>query len=217
MASGAFQGLVRTALAAGHDGRMRWRLRLGGSTRRCGELAAALAAAGFWADVPDEDVRLLRAEVAAGAPPFRWLGERGWIADGEDLAEGGVEELLGSMTDALCRCGVSLTVESVRRLGDGDDTGYTVRINGKLLDLFDLDPADPRMPLTGDPWMDCTVKPLGIVNELLEEAGSHYRVAVFNAGGNDGLAVLLPLAAIQLLAESALVPELHRPMVPAPP
>ena len=199
-----------------HDGLVRWRSRLGGNTRRRRELAAALAAAGFWADVPGRDAARQRAEVAAGTSPLTGLYDRGWMADGEDLAEGDVEELLLSMTDALRRCGVSLTVESVRKPGDDDGTGYTLRINGRLLDLIGFDPADPRMPLAADPWMDCTVKPLGRVNGLLEEAGSRHRVAVLNAGGNDGLAVLLPLAAIQLLTESELVHELDRPVVPAP-
>jgi hypothetical protein len=63
--------------------------------------------------------------------------------------------------------------------------------------------------------MDCTVKPLGLVNRLLDEAGSPDRVAVFCPGGNDGLAVLLPLEAIQVLAESKLIPEQDRPVVPS--
>jgi hypothetical protein len=157
----------------------------------------------------------LRGEVAEGASPVTGLAERGWRADGEDLAEGDVEELLRSMTDALRRCGVSLTVESVRSPRDDGSTGYTLRLNGELLDLFDYHPAEPGMPLAADPWMDCTVKPLGLVNGLLDEAGSSDRVAVFYAGSNDGLAVLLPLEAIQLLAGSELIPERDRPVVPA--
>ena len=152
-----------------HDGPVRWRSqsRLGGNTRRRRELADALEVAGFWADLPDQNAWLLRAEMVAGKPPLMWLGERGWIADGEDLAEGGVEELLGSMTDALRRYGVSPVIETAGQPGY-DDAGYAVRINGRLLDLIDVNPADPRMPLAEDPWMDCTVKPLGIVNDLLE-------------------------------------------------
>jgi hypothetical protein len=201
-----------------HDGLVRWRSRsrLGGNARRRRELAAALAAAGFWEDVPGQDAARQRAEVAAGASPLAGLYDRGWMADGKDLAEGDVEELLLSMADALRRCGAALSVESVRKPRDDSGTGYALRINGRLLDLIDFDPADPRMPLSADPWMDCTVKPLSRVIELLAEAGSRHRVAVINAGGNDGLAVLLPLAAIRLLTESELVHELDRPVVPTP-
>ena len=63
--------------------------------------------------------------------------------------------------------------------------------------------------------MDCTVKPLGLANRLLNEAGSSDRVALFCPGGNDGLAVLLLLVAIQVLAESELIPEQDRPVVPS--
>jgi hypothetical protein len=194
---------------------VRWRSRQAGNISRQEGLTTALAAAGLWAGLPSRDGARLRGAVAAGASPVTGLAERGWQADGEDLAEGDVEDLLRSMTDALQRRGVSLAVESVRSPRDDGSTGYTVRINGELLDLFDYDPAEPRMPRSADPWMDCTVKPLGLVNRLLDEAGSPDRVAVFYAGGNDGLAVLLPLQAIQLLAGSELIPERDRPVVPA--
>ena len=206
---------ARTSPAIGHDGRVRWRSRHDGHISRQEELATALAAAGLWAGLPSRDGARLRGEVAQGASPVTGLAERGWRADGEDLAEGYVEELLRSMTDALRRCRVSLAVESVRSPHDDGSSGYTLRLNGALLDLFDYHPAEPGMPLTADPWMDCTVKPLGLVNGLLDEAGSSDRVAVFYAGSNDGLAVLLPLEAIQLLAASELIPERDRPVVPA--
>ena len=197
------------------DGTVRWRSRQGGHTNRHEGLAAALEATGFWAGLPSRDGVRLRDEVAQGASPVTGLAERGWRADGEDLAEGDVEELLRSMIDALRHRGVSLTVESVRRPRDDRSTGYTLRINGELLDLFDYDPANRGMPLVADPWMDCTVKPLGLVNRLLDEAGSSDRVAVFCPGGNDGLAMLLPLEAIQVFAESKLIPEQDRPIVPS--
>jgi hypothetical protein len=156
-----------------------------------------------------------RNAVANGASPVAGLAGRGWRADGEDLAEGEVEELLGSMTGAVQHRGVPLTVESVMSPHDDASTGYTLRINGELLDLFEYSPADPGMPLAADPWMDCTIRPLGLVNRLLDEAGSADRVAVFYAGSNDGLAVLLPLEAIQVLATSELIPGHDRPVVPA--
>ncbi len=142
------------------DGTVRWRSRQGGHTNRHEGLAAALEATGFWAGLPSRDGVRLRDEVAQGASPVTGLAGRGWRADGEDLAEGDVEELLRSMIDALRHRGVSLTVESVRRPRDDRSTGYTLRINGELLDLFDYDPANRGMPLVADPWMDCTVKPL---------------------------------------------------------
>jgi hypothetical protein len=56
---------------------------------------------------------------------------------------------------------------------------------------------------------------IGLVNGLLDEAGSSNRVAVLYDGSNDGLVVLLPVEAIQLLAGNELIPEQGRPVVPA--
>jgi hypothetical protein len=122
------------------DGTVRWRSRQGGHTSRHEGLATALEAAGFWAGLPSRVGVRLRDEVAQGASPVTALAERGWRADGEDLAEGDVEELLRSMIDALRHRGVSLAVESVTRPRDDRGTGCTLRINGELLDLFGYDP-----------------------------------------------------------------------------
>jgi hypothetical protein len=62
--------------------------------------------------------------------------------------------------------------------------------------------------------MDCTRLPLHRINELLEASGSSRRMAVFFPGGNDGLAVLLPEAAIALLQDLPEIQEAERPIVP---
>jgi hypothetical protein len=161
------------------DGTVRWRSRQGGNTSRHEKLVTALEAAGFWAGLPSRDGARLGDEAAQGASPVTGLAERGWLADGADLAEGDVEELRRSMRSLRLR------------------------------------PCSSGDALAADPWMDCTVKPLGLANRLLDEAGSSDRVALFCPGGNDGLAVQLLLVAIQVLAESELIPEQDRPVVPS--
>jgi len=55
-------------------------------------LATALDDVGLWQDVTGERDRL-RDLVAAGGHPLEAMGNRGWVVDGEDLAEG-LEQLL---------------------------------------------------------------------------------------------------------------------------
>lgn len=128
-----------------------------------------------------------------------WFGGGIWRADGEDLAEGDVEMWLTEMIGALAECGVRLDVATIRWPLDEQSTGYTVRINGKDIALYDHDPNERNLPATEDPWMDCTVMPAAAINRLLEAAGSDRRLGLFWPGGNDGISVLAPrevLAAI---------------------
>lgn len=125
-----------------------------------------------------------------------WFGGGAWRADGEDLAEGDVEMWLSDMTRSLAECGVQLAVATVRRPLDEQSTGYTVRINGRDLVLYDFDPEEKDLPATEDPWMDCTVLPAAAINQLLRLAGSDCRVALFWPGGNDGISVVAPAAVL---------------------
>jgi hypothetical protein len=117
-------------------------------------------------------------------------GAQFWFVDGEDLAEGDVEELLMSMAPSLARLGVDLTVETTSLPAAGP---YTLRVNGQEVVLFESD-NDP------DPWRQCTERPLARVNQLLATAGSNYRIGVFEPGTNTGMALLLPA---DLLAKAA--------------
>ncbi|WP_260709531.1 NADAR family protein [Dactylosporangium aurantiacum] len=56
-------------------------------------------------------------------------------ADGEELAEGGVEDVLREMAPALRRCGAALRVPTVS--GNNDDGGYVVEINGRRCLVLD--------------------------------------------------------------------------------
>jgi hypothetical protein len=142
----------------------------------------------------------------------RTLENLGWPADGEDLAEGEVETLLTSMTAELAERGVRLHVTTSESPHKSGSAGYAVLINGKAIHLYRLDPEQPSTPLSDDPWLDCTIQPMGRVNELLAEAGSADRVAVFEPGGNDGFAILASPAVLGVL-RAAPAPD-ERPVVP---
>ncbi|NUR01016.1 MAG: hypothetical protein HOY79_32145 [Streptomyces sp.] len=150
-----------------------------------------LEEAGLWRDVPPDRTSLLLRRLRSGHDAT-WSSGGAWRADGEDLAEGDVEVWLRGMAEPLGDCGVRLVVGTCSR-PDGDRLdSYTVTVNGRTLDLYCVDPADPNLPLTDDPWLDCTAEPAAEVNRLLHDAGSDRRIALFWPGGNDGFSVLGP-------------------------
>ena len=142
-----------------------------------------MEAAGLWSWLdPDVRAEIIRS-ARQGASPVMGLHAHGWRADGEDLAEGDVGELLGAVRPALLREGVDLAVETLTGPHDQNSPGYVVRVNGVDIELYRYDPSEPGVPATRDPWMDCTRLPLHRVNELLEASGSSRRMAVFSPAG----------------------------------
>ncbi|GAA1542056.1 hypothetical protein GCM10009827_071930 [Dactylosporangium maewongense] len=152
-----------------------------------------------------------RREVAAGGYPFNCavLDDVTFRADGEDLAEGGVEDLFGEMAPALRRFGVTLRIRTV--CGNGDEEGYVLDINGCRFPVLDAD--DWRY---NSPWLEATVRPLAVVNDLLAAAGTPVRVFTLYAGENDGLALLLDPAVVHTVRRSGLVDDRNTPELPRP-
>lgn len=158
-----------------------------------------LEKAGLWRDVPHERASALRTRLRSGQGAT-WSSGGAWWADGEDLAEGAVEDWLRGMAEPLTDCGVPLVVTTCSSPHDDRLDSYTVRVNGESLDLYFVDPADPGLPLAHDPWLDCTIKPAAAVNRLLLAAGSDRRIAVFWPGGSDGFSVLGPESILRTAA-----------------
>lgn len=154
-------------------------------------LLHALEKAGLWRDVSHNQASAHLARLRSGQGAT-WPSGGAWGADGEDLADGDVEDWLRGMTAPLSDCGVQLAVTTCSSPHDDRLDSYTVKVNGETLHLYSVDPADPALPLTYDPWLDCTIKPAAEVNRLLLAAGSDCRIAVFWPGGNDGFSVLGP-------------------------
>lgn len=144
------------------------------------DFARKLDAAGLWNHLAEHEREEARNAVATGGWPLETIGQDGWFADGEELAEGGVETFLLEPAPSLAAIGVELNVETIS--GSEASTEYAVRINGRLVDLM----------ATDDPWTECTLKPLAVVNELLADAGRRERVAVLYPGGNEGIAYRCP-------------------------
>ncbi|MCD0482749.1 hypothetical protein LO771_10150 [Streptacidiphilus sp. ASG 303] len=164
-------------------------------------MAEALNRYGLWDHLSAELRESAMTEVATGCYPlhFDLLFEQiEFFADGEELAEGGVEKFLRALAPALVRYGVVLEVETAP---DVDD--YTVSING--IDCMVLRPEDWE---GGDPWALSTIRPLAVVNQLLAAAGrSALRAHTLYAGGNEGLIFLMDPRAAEAMRASGLFPE----------
>jgi len=153
------------------------------------DLLQALADAGLWEHVSADTQGVLIDTLRSGEDAA-WVSGGAWRADGEDLADGGVETWLGKMAAPLLDCNVELRVASIVGPFDEGSTGYSLAVNDELLRLYEFAKGEPGVPAIPDPWMDCTLAPAGCVNRLLAAAGSNRRVAVFWPGGNDGVSVL---------------------------
>jgi predicted DNA-binding WGR domain protein len=119
-------------------------------------------------------------------------GSQYWYVDGEDMAEGDMESVHEEMAPSLKRVGLELSVATLMGPYGENSTGYDISINGIAVEMYRTEPSNPKLPLCDDPWMDCSVKPLAVVNQLLKESGSVYRIGLMYPGGNDGMAILLP-------------------------
>ena len=153
-------------------------------------LARELADAGLWAHLPSDIRDPEQRTVAAGAYPFWSVHLSGNVIfnmDGENLAEGGVEEFLRTISPELERRGLPLDIDTNPSNVDPDDeASYLIGINGIICVIFTEEEADSAYS-----WYLAAVRPLMVVNDLLGQAGSAVRMFTLSAGGNDGFALLL--------------------------
>jgi hypothetical protein len=176
-------------------------------------LARELAEAGLWDHAPPEVRAAEQARIAEGGDPLASdvVNEIFFNADGEDLAEGGVERFLAKLARALRKHGLKLQVRSVQdpyRAGD-PDPDYVVEINGIRCTIWRQEEWE-GLP----PWEEATVRPLAVVNVLLEQAHSSVRVFTLYAGGNDGFALLLDPRVPAAMHASGLFPDHEVPSLP---
>ncbi|MFB7289794.1 hypothetical protein [Actinacidiphila glaucinigra] len=164
-------------------------------------LAEALNRYGLWDHLSAELRETATAEVATGCHPLHsdFLFEQvRFHADGEELAEGGVERFLRGLAPALMRYGVVLEVETVRFADD-----YVVSINGIRCVVWRPEDWEGE-----DPWALSTVRPLAVVNRLLAAAGrSAQRAHTLYTGGNEGFAFLMDPRGAEAMRASGLSPE----------
>lgn len=140
-----------------------------------------------------------------------------FAADGEDLAEEFVEEWLACMAAALEHYGLTLTVETItssriedRRFDQGD---YILMINGVRCQIWQRAEWDDDAEPYWNPWLATTLRPLAVINTLLADTGSTIRAHVMNAGGNDGVVILIDPAIVEAMRECGRYPDSAIPVL----
>jgi hypothetical protein len=160
-------------------------------TQKWEDLAAQLDDLGLWRDLSEQRRRENIAAVSAGTHPWSTeMAETVWFpADGEALAESGVEEYLEELAPTLALHGVTLNVSTLR---DSLEEGYAVLINSIEAEIHrgEVSFAEPETE-EDFAWYSATVQPLAVLNHLLKEAGAIVRFHTLYTGGNDGCALLI--------------------------
>ncbi len=129
---------------------------------------------------------------AAAAPDLKsrvesagWDGifldaNRMFRADGEDLAEGGVERLLRELEPFLERQGVTLST-IVSSFGDEE---YTIEVNDRVYSIWQAADLERSESEPGWLWGVASCRTMDLLDSLLSKAGSPERAYGVN-GGND--------------------------------
>jgi hypothetical protein len=160
--------------------------------RRRERLARALEETGLWRSAEPAERRAQLHAIRSGHYPLDLaiFADVRFAANGRVLAEGGVGELLAEMAPALAEYGVRLQVRESART----ERGYTVEINGLVCAIWN----EPMLEYAA------TVRPLAVVNKILEAAGAPVRIFTLYAGDAEGLAYLLDPRVLDVLRASGL-------------
>jgi hypothetical protein len=159
-------------------------------------LAERLDSLGLWRHLPDDVRTENRRLVAEGRHPWATTlaSDVEFFVDGEEMAEGGVEEFLDGLVVPLAELGIGL---DIRRSVEAET--YTVTINGLDVTCYDDDASWDAIDETRHPWFTATVRPLAAVNLLLERVGARERFCTLYTGGNDGVALLIDPLVIEVV------------------
>jgi len=152
--------------------------------RRRQRLAQALDETGLWRAAEPAERQAQLAAIVEGAYPLHLpvFDDVCFPADGEALAEGGIEALLKAMSPALAEHGLRLKVR---------------RHDGNVL-INDWSCGECPTAFTA------TVRPLSVVNSLLAQVGAAIRVYTLYTGGSQGLAYLVDPRVVRAMRLSGL-------------
>jgi len=166
------------------------------------KLADDVTSLGFYKYAFDDQIDGIKGEIETGAYDWYLAAGRGFDADAERLAQGGVKDLLDDMRPALDVEGVELgeIAESYNA-----ERGYTLRVGADEHTMWGDGEASRALELT-------TTRSIALINERLANAGSQERVHVLH-GGAEAVFVLLTPGIWQAIAESGIF---RQKDVPAP-
>ena len=153
-------------------------------------LARDLAAAGLWDHLPARAQEAAQSRITSGEYPLCCddIDEQvEFSADGEDLAEGRVQDFLKEITPGLARWGLDLRVQVISDPYEaGAEIDYVLDINDVRCTVWTCAEIEPR-----DLWYQATIRPVKVINRLLADIGADARVFTMYVGGNDGMAFIL--------------------------
>lgn len=164
------------------------------------QYAARLDAAGLWDRFPEQVRAQERQHVEKTGHDLRFClnyRDRQFWADGEELYERGADHLFDELAPSLAECGLALDVVA---LSDPyhepapEREEYILEINGVRCPVWTLEDDLSR----GRGWYVSTVRPLIVINELLEAVDSRERV--YAELGADCM-FLLPMEARAVLVD----------------
>jgi hypothetical protein len=147
-------------------------------------LIAELKAADYFIYAVPEKVPALKDEMKLRSYPFPFDSGREFLADAEDLAEGGVAEFLNEIGLFLRRQGVQISKATKDEMHE-EGEGYWVTVNGHRHRMATA--QECQLP----PWEIVSANCFSLVDKLLTEAGSGERIYCLYFGGNDQKAVFL--------------------------
>jgi hypothetical protein len=184
-----------------------------GGTPSSAALADRMENLGLWRYLDVAERAAAHSLVAAGEHP--WATEMApsvsFFADGENLAEDGVEEFLTEIAPALETLGVILEVSS--ETPDQNPTGrYAVTINGHEVEIYNGLDAFNRHD-DSFPWFAAQIRPLARINELLSEAGATERFFLLYPGENDSIALLIDPNIVVAIREAGLTEPVETPVL----
>ena len=166
------------------------------------QLLNKLESLGFYKYTEPRLVKKAKAESLESGYLYVEGTNRDFMADSEDLAEGGVKEFLESIRPFLERQGVS--IEEVEE--DFSVSGvYSVSVNGEEFTMYTEEELE-----TEEIWELTTRRALSIVNTLLKRAGSNERL-YFLYGGNDTRAVFLTPEMYEAISRSPAIDGYEKP------
>jgi hypothetical protein len=176
------------------------------ATDALSEYAAQLDAAGLWDRLPEPVRAQERRNVELTGYDLRHgldYRDRQFFADGEYLFECGVEALFDELAPSLAECGLALDVVALSDpYPDQSPPGgeeYILEINGVCCAVWTAE--DELNQASG--WHVSVVRPLIVINELLEVVGARERVYAELAAD---CIYLLPAEARAVLVNSELSP-----------
>ena len=173
-------------------------------------IARELVTLGLWRGLSDADREANVADVERGVHPWATNMSTSvqFPADGEALAEGGVEEFVASLNQALRAFGVEAVASTVKAASTGE---YVVAIDDEVIHLYDATSWTSEVE-SEQPWYSATMKPLAVLNRRLAAAGVKERFFVLYPGGNEGVALLIDPQIVDLLQDAGLVDGMELPV-----